>query len=149
MDISDKKYSEMVKKASPASPLLKNCLMAFLTGGGICSAGQVLFMVFEHIGMTVQETRAMVSVTLIVIAAILTGAGVFDKIGKHAGAGTVVPITGFSNSVVSPALEYKSEGFVMGTGANIFKIAGPVIAYGTLSSTAFGLIYYIVKTVML
>lgn len=149
MNISDKKYDEMVKKASPASPLLKNCLMAFIVGGGICCLGQVLFMVFERAGMNAQETRAMVSVTLIVIAAILTGIGVFDKIAKHAGAGTVVPITGFSNSVVSPALEYKSEGFIMGTGANIFKIAGPVIAYGTLSATLFGLIYYIVQRVML
>ncbi len=149
MDISDKKYDEMVKKASPPSPLLKNCLMAFVVGGGICCFGQVLFMIFERVGMDAQETRTMVSVTLIVIAAILTGIGVFDKIAKHAGAGTIVPITGFSNSVVSPALEYKSEGFIMGTGANIFKISGPVIAYGTLAATVFGLVYYIVQRVML
>ncbi|MBR3933470.1 MAG: stage V sporulation protein AC [Clostridia bacterium] len=148
MNISDKQYGELVKKASPSSPLFKNCIMAFLVGGGICCLGQVLFMAFERAGMDNQETRTMVSVTLIVIAAILTGIGVFDKIAKHAGAGTVVPITGFSNSVVSPALEYKSEGFVMGTGANIFKISGPVIAYGTLSATLFGLVYYIVQKVM-
>ncbi len=149
MNISDKKYNEMVKKASPASPLILNCIMAFIVGGGICCLGQLLFMIFEHFGMDEKETRAMVSVTLIVVAAILTGVGIFDKIAKHAGAGTIVPITGFSNSVVSPALEHKTEGFIMGTGANIFKISGPVIAYGTASATVFGLIYYIIQRVML
>lgn len=147
MNISDKKYDEMVKKASPPSPVIRNCLSAFIVGGGICCFGQLLFLIFERIGMDNKETRAMVSVTLIVIAAVLTGVGVFDKIAKYAGAGTIVPITGFSNSVVSPALEYKSEGAVMGTGANIFKISGPVIAYGTLSATLFGLIYYVIQRV--
>lgn len=149
MDISNKKYDEMVKKASPASPILIDCIMAFLVGGGICCFGQFLSWLYERFGMNSQETRAMVSVTLIVIAAILTGIGIFDKIAKHAGAGTIVPITGFANSVVSPALEYKSEGFIMGTGANIFKISGPVIAYGTASSALFGLIYFIIQKVML
>lgn len=148
MDISNKKYDEMVKKASPASPILIDCVMAFLVGGGICCFGQFLFWLYERFGMNSQETRAMVSVTLIVIAAILTGIGIFDKIAKHAGAGTIVPITGFANSVVSPALEYKSEGFILGTGANIFKISGPVIAYGTASSALFGLIYFIIQKVM-
>lgn len=149
MNISDKEYDEMVKKASPSSPVIRNCLSAFIVGGGICCFGQLLFLIFERIGMDNKETRAMVSVTLIVIAAVLTGVGVFDKIAKYAGAGTIVPITGFSNSVVSPALEYKSEGAVMGTGANIFKISGPVIAYGTLSATLFGLIYYVVQMVII
>lgn len=148
MDISNKKYDEMVKKASPTSPIVIDCVMAFLVGGGICCFGQFLFWLYERFGMNSQETRAMVSVTLIVIAAILTGIGIFDKIAKHAGAGTIVPITGFANSVVSPALEYKSEGFIMGTGANIFKISGPVIAYGTASSALFGLIYFIIQKVM-
>ncbi|MBQ8575836.1 MAG: stage V sporulation protein AC [Clostridia bacterium] len=148
MDISNKKYDEMVKKASPTSPIVIDCVMAFLVGGGICCFGQFLFWLYERFGMNSKETRAMVSVTLIVIAAILTGIGIFDKIAKHAGAGTIVPITGFANSVVSPALEYKSEGFIMGTGANIFKISGPVIAYGTASSALFGLIYFIIQRVM-
>ena len=148
MDISNKKYNEMVKKASPPSPVLKNCLWAFSVGGAICCLGELLFKLYGMFGMDTVETRTMVSVTLIVIAAILTGIGIFDKIAKYAGAGTVVPITGFANSVVAPALEHKSEGFVMGTGANIFKVSGPVIAYGILASTAFGLIYYIVQKVM-
>lgn len=148
MDISNKKYDEMVKKASPPSPVLRNCLWAFGVGGAICCIGEVLFKLYGMFGMDTVETRTMVSVTLIVIAAILTGIGIFDKIAKYAGAGTVVPITGFANSVVAPALEHKSEGFVMGTGANIFKVSGPVIAYGIFASTVFGLVYYIVQKVM-
>lgn len=147
MDISNEKYNDMVKKASPPSPVLINCCKAFVVGGGICCFGQLLFNVCKNFGMTDIETRTVVSVTLIVLAAILTGVGVFDKIAKHAGAGTIVPITGFSNSVVSPALEFKSEGLIMGTGANIFKLSGPVIAYGTVSATLFGLIYYIMQRV--
>ncbi len=145
MDISNKKYDEMVKKASPNSPLLKNSIKAFLIGGAICCFGQFLFCTYEKIGLNQDEVKAMVSVTLIFLTAILTGIGVFDKIAKHAGAGTIVPITGFANSVVSPAVEYKSEGFVMGVGANMFKIAGPVIVYGTATAVIYGLIYYIVN----
>lgn len=147
MNISDKKYSDMVKKASPGSPVIINCIKAFLIGGAICCFGQALFVLYNKWGMRSDETRSMVSVTLIVITAILTGIGVFDRIAKHAGAGTTVPITGFANSVVSPALEHKSEGFVMGTGANIFKISGPVILYGTAAATVYGLIYFIIETV--
>ena len=147
MDISDKKYGDMVKKASPNSPVIIDCLKAFLIGGAICCFGQALFVLYNKLGMNSDETRSMVSVTLIVITAVLTGIGVFDRIAKHAGAGTVVPITGFANSVVSPALEHKSEGFIMGTGANIFKISGPVILYGTVAAMLYGLIYYIVETV--
>ncbi len=149
MDISNKKYDEMVKNASPNSPIALDCIKAFVIGGTICCFGQLLFMIYGKIGMNQDEMKAMVSITLIVLTAILTGIGVFDKIAKHAGAGTIVPITGFANSVVSPALEYKSEGFVMGTGANIFKIAGPVIAYSTLSATVYGLIYFIIDKVIL
>lgn len=147
MDISDIEYGDMVKKASPGSPVIINCIKAFLIGGAICCFGQVLFVLYNKLGMRSDETRSMVSVTLIVITAILTGIGVFDRIAKHAGAGTVVPITGFANSVVSPALEHKSEGFVMGTGANIFRISGPVILYGTVAAMLYGLIYYIIETV--
>lgn len=148
MDISNKQYDKMVKKASPSSPTLINCIWAFTVGGAICCFGELLMNCYSMAGMNETETRTMVSVTLIVIAAILTGIGIFDKIAKYAGAGTVVPITGFANSVVSPALEHKSEGFVMGTGANIFKISGPVIAYGIFTSFIFGLIYCIVRVVL-
>lgn len=149
MDISNKKYDEMVKKASPPSPVIKNCIWAFCVGGAICCFGEVLFKLYAMFGMDTVETRTMVSVTLIVIAAVLTGIGIFDKIAKYAGAGTVVPITGFANSVVAPALEHKSEGFVMGTGANIFRVSGPVIAYGILASTVFGAVYYAVQRFIL
>lgn len=148
MNISDKQYGKMVKKASPGSPMLIDCIKAFLIGGAICCFGQLLFYIYSKSGMSTDESRTLVSVTLIVLTAILTGIGVFDKIAKHAGAGTIVPITGFANSVVSPALEFKSEGFIMGTGASIFKIAGPVILYGTTAASLYGLIYFIVEKVM-
>lgn len=148
MKISNKQYDEMVKKASPDSPILTDCLKAFLIGGAICCFGQLLFYIFSKNGMSTDESRSLVSISLIVITAFLTGIGVFDKIAKHAGAGTIVPITGFANSVVSPALEFKSEGFIMGTGASIFKIAGPVILYGTSAASLYGLIYFIVEKVM-
>ena len=148
MIISNKQYDEMVKKASPNSPIVLDCIKAFLIGGAICCFGQLLFYIFRKSGMSLDESRSLVSIALIVITAILTGIGVFDKIAKHAGAGTIVPITGFANSVVSPAMEFKSEGFIMGTGASIFKVAGPVILYGTTAASVYGLIYFIVEMVI-
>ena len=145
MRISNKQYDEMVKKASPNSPIVLDCIKAFLIGGAICCFGQLLFYIFRKSGMSLDESRSLVSIALIIITAILTGIGVFDKIAKHAGAGTIVPITGFANSVVSPALEFKHEGFVLGTAAQMFSIAGPVIVYGTASSFLYGLIIYIFK----
>ena len=143
MDISNKKYNEMVKKASPPSPIFKNCIGAFGVGGAICCFGELMFKIYGMLGMDTLETRTMVSVTLIVIAAILTGIGIFDKIAKYAGAGTVVPITGFANSVVAPALEFKSEGLVLGVGAKLFQVAGPVLVYGISTSIVVGLIYFL------
>lgn len=148
MRISNKQYDEMVKKASPNSPIVLDCIKAFLIGGAICCFGQLLFYIFRKSGMSLDESRSLVSVALIIITAILTGIGVFDKIAKHAGAGTIVPITGFANSVVSPAMEFKSEGFIMGTGASIFKVAGPVILYGTTAASLYGLIYFVVEKVI-
>lgn len=145
MSTSDKEYSKMAEKASPNSPKLKNCIKAFLFGGAICTFGQFLNFIFERMGFSEDYVKAMTPSVLIIITAILTGIGVFDKIAKHAGAGTIVPITGFANSVVSPAMEFKSEGVVLGTGANIFKIAGPVIAYGIFAGVIYGLIAYIFK----
>lgn len=138
----------MVKKASPNSPIVLDCIKAFLIGGAICCFGQLLFYIFRKGGMSMDESRSLVSISLIVITAVLTGIGVFDRIAKHAGAGTIVPITGFANSVVSPAMEFRSEGFIMGTGASIFKVAGPVILYGTTAASLYGLIYFIIEKVM-
>lgn len=145
MSTTDKEYDKMAKKASPNSPKFMNGLKAFLIGGSICAFGQLLNYLFKRMGLNEEEVKAMTPATLIVITAILTGIGVFDKIAKHAGAGTIVPITGFANSVVSPALEFKSEGYVLGVGANLFKIAGPVIAYGIFASVIYGVICYIFK----
>lgn len=143
MSTNKKQYDKMTKKASPPSPVLKNCLNAFWTGGLVCTLGEVFSMVYEFFGFSETETKAAVTVTLIVITAILTGIGVFDKIAKVAGAGTVVPITGFANSVVSPAMEFKSEGNILGTAANIFKLAGPVIVYSLAGTFLYGLIYWL------
>lgn len=145
MSTTDKEYDKMAKKASPNSPKFMNGLKAFLIGGSICAFGQLLNYLFKRMGLNEEEVKAMTPATLIVITAILTGIGVFDKIAKHAGAGTIVPITGFANSVVSPALEFKSEGYILGVGANLFKIAGPVIAYGIFASVIYGVICYIFK----
>ena len=145
MATSNEQYQRMVKRATPPSPKLKNCVKAFLIGGLICTIGQGLLELFKYLGMNEDEQKAMTAVTLIVITAILTGIGIFDKIAKHAGAGTIVPITGFANSVVSPAVEFKPEGRVLGTGARIFTIAGPVIAYGTAAAFVYGIICYIFK----
>ena len=145
MSTTDKEYDKMAKKASPNSPKFMNGLKAFLIGGSICAFGQLLNYLFKKMGLNEEEVKAMTPATLIVITAILTGIGVFDKIAKHAGAGTIVPITGFANSVVSPALEFKSEGYILGVGANLFKIAGPVIAYGIFASVIYGVICYIFK----
>lgn len=145
MSTTDKEYDKMAKKASPPSPKIKNCIKAFVFGGGICTFGQFLNWSWEKLGFNEDYTKALTPSVLIIITAILTGIGVFDKIAKHAGAGTIVPITGFANSVVSPALEFKTEGLVMGTGANIFKIAGPVIAYGTFAAVIYGLIAFVFK----
>ena len=145
MRISNKQYDEMVKKASPNSPIVLDCIKAFLIGGAICCFGQLMFYIFRKSGMTLDESRSLVSIALIVITAILTGIGVFDKIAKHAGAGTIVPITGFANSVAAPAIEFKKEGQVFGIGCKIFTIAGPVILYGVFTSWVLGLIYWILK----
>lgn len=145
MSISKDEYSKMADKASPNSPILLNCIKAFLFGGLICTFGQLLNTLFENAGLGEDEVRIATPCIIIIITAILTGVGVFDKIARHAGAGTIVPITGFANSVVSPALEFKHEGAVLGTAAQMFSIAGPVIVYGVGSSVLYGLIIYIFK----
>ena len=146
MDVNKKTYDKMAKKASPPSPKLKNCTLAFLIGGFICTIGETLSYVYtEFCNLKPDIVKMLVPVTLITIAALLTGLGIFEKIAKYAGAGTLVPITGFSNAVVSPAVEFKSEGFVLGVGAKMFTIAGPVILYGTVASVVYGVIYWLLK----
>ncbi len=144
-DLDQKQYGKLVKEASPPSTWVKNCVMAFLFGGGICTLGQLLFVLYSFFGLAEKEARMGVSITLIGLAALLTAFKVFDNIAKLAGAGTIVPITGFANSVVSPAMEYKSEGFIMGVGAKMFVIAGPVLVYGITASVVYGMVLYLVR----
>ena len=133
-------YSDYVDKKSPNSPVLKNCFNAFWVGGLICSIGQIIMDFSKYKGMDEVASSTVVSITLIAIAAILTGLNIFNKIGKFAGAGSLVPITGFANSIVSPAIEYKSEGYVMGVGGKMFTVAGPVLVFGISSSVIIGII---------
>lgn len=143
MEITKKQYSEMVKKASPPSHILKDMVFAFLIGGLICVIGQFFSEIYLSYGLEKEDSATLTSMTMIFIGAFLTGIGVYDDIANYGGAGTLVPITGFANSIVSPAIEYKTEGLVMGVGANMFKIAGPVLVYGISSSVIYGIIYYI------
>ena len=140
MDMTNKEYGEYVNAKSQPSPLGKNLVWAFVVGGLICAGGQGLYHLYKQAGLNENGASTAVSITLIFIAALLTGLGVFDKIAKRAGAGTLVPITGFANSMVSPALEFKSEGLVTGTAAKLFVIAGPVLVYGISASVIYGVI---------
>ena len=144
MSTTGNEYNKMAKEASPNSPVFVDCLKAFLIVGTVCLLGQVFNYLFQKAGFNEEYVKALTPSVLIIITAILTGIGVFDEIAKHAGAGTIVPITGFANSVVSPALEFKAEGFILGVGANMFKIAGPVIVYGTAASVVYGIIYWVI-----
>ncbi len=136
-------YSKIVKRLSPPSPKIKDFIWAYCVGGFICVIGQLFRELYIYFGLSEKQIGMAVPITLIFIAAWLTGFSLFDKIAKRAGAGTLVPITGFANAVVSPAIEFKAEGFVLGVGANMFKIAGPVIVYGTVASVIYGVIYWI------
>ena len=141
------KYSEMTKKASPPSPKVKDFIWAYIVGGAICIIGQLLNELYTSMGLSERVVKMAVPVSLILIAALLTGFGLFDKIAKRAGAGTLVPITGFANAVVSPAIEFKNEGYILGVGAKIFTIAGPVIMYGTIASVIYGFIYWVIQVI--
>ena len=140
---SPERYSRMVKKATPSSPTFKNCFFAFLVGGSICTLGQILSFLYLRLGADEKTSAAFVSISLIFIAAVFTSVGCYDKLAKHAGAGTLVPITGFANSIAAPAIEFKTEGFILGVGAKMFTIAGPVIVYGVSASVIYGIIYWI------
>ncbi len=145
---NNKKYSQMTKKASLPSPKAKDFAWAFCIGGLICVIGQLFKELYIHLDLPEKVVKMAVPVSLIFIAACLTGIGFFDKIARKAGAGTLVPITGFANAVVSPAIEFKNEGFILGVGAKIFVIAGPVIMYGTIASVIYGIIYYVATVVL-
>ena len=138
-----KDYQNYVNKKTPNSPILKNCFNAFWIGGLICVIGQLINFYCKYIGLDIQLSGTIVSIVLIGLSAFLTGLNLFNKIGKFAGAGSLIPITGFANSIVSPAMEYKSEGYVMGVGAKMFTVAGPVLVYGISSSILVGIIYFI------
>ena len=144
MDMTNQQYDKFVSSRAKPSPLWKDCAWAFFVGGAICAGGQGLLALYQSWGADKEDAAAWVSISLIVLASLLTGLGVFDDIAKRAGAGTLVPITGFSNAMVSPALEFKSEGFITGTGAKLFTVAGPVLAYGISASVVYGIILYIV-----
>ena len=146
MKPTENEYSKMSDNASPASPMIKNIFWAFFSGGIICTIGQFLMSFFQnYCSLNLKDSRAAVSVTLVGLGALLTALRVYDNIAKHAGAGTLVPITGFANSIVAPAIEFKSEGQVMGIGAKMFIIAGPVLVFGVTASTIYGLILWIFK----
>lgn len=138
------KFQSLVKNEAPKSNLVKDCINAFWVGGAICVVGQFFVNYFGSLGFSVQDTAAYVSITMIFIGALLTGIGVYDIIGDFAGAGSVVPITGFANSIVAPAMEFKKEGYVLGVAAKMFTIAGPVLVYGIGSSIIVGIIYYFI-----
>ena len=140
---TQKDYQKYVNQKSPNSPILKNCFNAFWVGGLICSIGQIIFSFCLYKGLDETASGTVVSIILIAISAFLTGLNIFNKIGKFAGAGSLVPITGFANSIVAPAMEYKSEGYIMGVGAKMFTVAGPVLVYGISTSIIVGIVYFL------
>lgn len=141
--MTEKEYDKLVKKHSPDSPILKDCFHAFWIGGVICLIGQALLNGYTSLGLDKTDAGTAVSMTLVALSALLTGLSLYDDIAKHAGAGTLVPITGFANAVAAPAVEFQTEGFVLGVAAKMFTIAGPVIVYGVSASVVYGLIYWI------
>ena len=145
MDMSNQDYSKLVSERSKPSPMGKNMVWAFLVGGAICTVGQWLMNLFEGMGLDKDQAGTAVSVTLIFIAALTTGLGWFDELAKRAGAGTLVPITGFANAMVSPAMEFKSEGIITGTATKLFTVAGPVLVFGISASVIYGVILYLLQ----
>lgn len=144
MNISNQEYGELTKKRSPNSKMYKTLPKAFLIGGTICTLGEGLLNLYGYLGLDEEKAGMLTSMTLVFLSALLTGLEIYDRIAQHGGAGTLVPITGFANAVVSPAIDFKSEGYVLGLGAKMFVIAGPVIVYGITASVLYGIIYYLV-----
>jgi len=141
--MTKREYGKLVQEMSPKSPLLKDCINAFWIGGLICTIGQVFMNLYSYFGLDKTNAGTATSMTLVTLSALLTGLSLYDNIAKYGGAGTLVPITGFANAIAAPAIEFKTEGFILGVGAKIFQIAGPVIVYGVSASVVYGLIYWI------
>ena len=141
--MTEKEYGKLVEEMSPKSPKWRDCFNAFWIGGLICTLGQLLLNWYTNFGLDKEGAGTAVSITLVCLSALLTGLSLYDDIAKHAGAGTLVPITGFANAIAAPAVEFKTEGFVLGVGAKMFTIAGPVIVYGVAASVVYGFVYWI------
>ena len=141
--MTEREYEKLVEELSPKSPLWRDCLNAFWIGGLICTVGQFFINWYGNLGLDRENAGTAASMTLVAISAVLTGLSLYDNIAKHAGAGTLVPITGFANSVAAPAVEFKTEGFILGVGAKLFTIAGPVIVYGLSASVVYGFLYWL------
>ena len=145
MDMSPKQYQEYLKSINPKSPLWKNVALAFLVGGAICCLGQALSDWYRFLGLKLEDAATATSVSLVFLSALFTGLGLYHKLARHAGAGTLVPITGFANAVASPAIDFRAEGVVTGTAVKMFTVAGPVIVFGTAASVVYGLIFWAVR----
>ena len=143
LNISNSEYNDLISQKAQKSPILKNIFFAFIIGGLICSLGQFIFDTSINMGISKDDASTVTSICLILLGAFLTAVNLYSRLGKTAGAGSTIPITGFSNSIVAPAIEFKSEGYILGIGANMFKVAGPVLVYGTTTAVILGFIYYI------
>ena len=143
--MTERQYGKLVQQISPKSPIGKDCLLAFIVGGGICTLGQLFANWYQMLELSKDDAYMAASMSLVVLSALLTGLSLYDNLAKYAGAGTLVPITGFANSIAAPAVEFKTEGFILGVGAKMFTIAGPVIVYGVSASVVYGLIYWITR----
>ena len=146
--MTEKEYARLVKEMSPRSPMWKDCINAFWIGGLICALGQLIMVGYLKLGLDKEKAGTAMSMTLVALSALLTGLSLYDDIAKRAGAGTLVPITGFANAVAAPAVEFKTEGFILGVSAKMFTIAGPVIVYGISASVVYGLVYWICTAVI-
>ena len=145
--MTEKEYGKLVKDLAPKSPIVKDCIFAFLIGGAICTLGQVFINLYSMLDLDETQASTAASMTLVALSALLTGLSLYDNIAKYAGAGTLVPITGFANAIAAPAIEFKTEGFILGVGAKMFTIAGPVIVYGTVASVVYGVIYWVMQII--
>ena len=143
MEMTEREYDKLIKDMAPKSPIWKDCINAFWIGGLICLIGQLLMNGYSALELSKTDAGTAASMTLVLLSALLTGLSLYDDIAKHAGAGTLVPITGFANAIAAPAVEFKTEGFILGVGAKMFTIAGPVIVYGVSASVVYGFIYWI------
>ena len=141
--MTEKEYGKLITDMAPKSPIVKDCFNAFWIGGLICAIGQLILNGYTALGLDKTDAGTATSMTLVALSALLTGLSLYDNIAKHAGAGTLVPITGFANAIAAPAVEFKTEGFILGVGAKMFTIAGPVIVYGVSASVVYGLIYWV------